>query len=173
MCTHCICKHFLVYLISLKKITEDAQLTAIWQIRQKQNSKNRLMRWRVDVKVHFVNRCPGVRVTVLLVFILRLWTVSVGALSHRRVYSKARRTSFNWIIMTVFSVIIHCCFWTLLIQNSVKVCGRQMWWTTEDVFKSTSVPATIQPTIEHNTSRRGNRGVSVYFLSYNKYFFSN
>lgn len=50
----------------------------------------------------------------------------------------------------------HCLYrnWVHSVKIQVPtpdvVCGRQMWWTMEDVFKFASVPATVQPTIEHS-----------------------
>ncbi len=54
----------------------------------------------------------------------RLWSVSVEVLSHRRVYSRPHcaaqsqlLTAFNWIIITIFSIII---FVRMIITNIQK-----------------------------------------------------
>lgn len=76
------------------------------------------MRRGVDIQVHFVNGCPGVRVTVLLVFILLHFSRGSGRYlvepyhteeftqNHTDVTQPQLLTAFNWIIRTVCSIII-------------------------------------------------------------------
>lgn len=83
-----------------------SHLTLIWQIKQKQNPKI----------VHFLDDCPGVRVTVLLVFILSHFS-SCSAQYLLKPYRSQEFTqshtnriqldlpaALNWII--IFTVII-------------------------------------------------------------------
>lgn len=102
-------------------------------MRQEAKSKNRLPRWGVDIQVHFVNWCPSIRVTVLLVFILLHCSRSSGrylaATYHAEEFTQNHTdmtqpqllTALNWTIRTACSIIIFVLVLIIIINMLVVI----------------------------------------------------